>query len=125
MQETGAQNAVVGDVPDITELPQTKVSDQDLQNEKNMAKFSKTKEFKVLKEHIEMRIKFFQGHFPNGTSINGGMKQDGTPIPSPTSAEVADYWRVANLVIGEFQAILDAYENAKKVVDDAARAGIV
>ena len=114
MQETGAQNAITGDIADITELPVTQVSDQDLQNEKNMAKFSKTKEFRVLKEHIESRIKFFQTQMPDGTST----------IMQPVEDLIA-HWKVANLVIGEFQAILDAYENAKKVVDDAGRAGIV
>jgi hypothetical protein len=43
--DTGAQNAVIGDVADVTELPATKIQDEDLQNEKNLAKFSKTKEF--------------------------------------------------------------------------------
>ena len=114
MADTGAQNVVVGDVSEVTELPVTKVSDQDLQNEKNMARFSKTKEFKVLKEHIEGRIKFFQTQMPDGTST----------IMQPTE-ELINHWKVANLVIGEFQAILDAYENAQKVVDDASRAGIV
>ncbi len=114
MQDTGAQNAVVGDVADISELPQTKVQDQDLQNEKNMAKFSKTKEFKLLKDHIEARIKFFQTQMP-----------DGTPTVTKPVEELVAHWKVANLVIGEFQAILDAYENAQNVVNDARRAGIV
>ena len=114
MQETGAQNAITGDIADITELPVTQVSDQDLQNEKNMAKFSKSKEFKVLKDHIESRIKFFQTQMP-----------DGTPTVTKPLEELVAHWKVANLVIGEFQAILDAYENAQKVVNDARRAGIV
>ncbi len=112
--DTGPQNVVLGDVGDAVELPVTKVSDQDLQNERNMARFSKTKEYKVLKEHIENRIKFFQLSLPNGK-----------PVVNAPYEQLVNDWKVANLVIGEFQAIIDAYENAQNVVNESRRAGIV
>lgn len=106
----GPQNAVVGE-SFATDLPQTEVSNQDLAIEKNMARFSRSKEFQVLKDHLEQRIKFFENHFPNGDPI--AAEKD---LP-----KLAQNWVVANLVIGEFKAVLDAYERANEAFKDAAK----
>lgn len=105
----GAQNAVVGDITDATELPQTQIKEEDLAPEKNMAKFSKSKEYQKLKEYLESRIEFFQTYLPDG---------------KPLTVENIDVnnWKVANLVIGEFKAVLQAYENAQEVVDNVNKA---
>lgn len=110
MADLGAQNAVVGE-SFATDLPQTEVDKQDLAMEKHMAKFSRSKEFLVLKEHLEGRIEFFKNHFPNGDPI----------AAEKDIASLAQNWVVANLVIGEFKAVLDAYERANEAVKDAAK----
>lgn len=110
MAELGAQNAVVGDSSPI-DLPETVVDNNELAREKQMAKFSKSKEYLILKEHLENRIEFFKTCYPNGDPIAG--EKDLTKL--------TQNWVVASLVIGEFRAILDAYENANEAVRDAAK----
>lgn len=99
----GAQNGIVGDDLGI-ELPEIKVPEQDLTAEKNMARFSKSEEFQKLKEHLEGRISFYQNFLPDGRAI-------GENIPSP------EQWVIANAIIGEFNAVLGAYEQAREAVD--------
>lgn len=106
----GPQNAVVGDSSPI-DLPETQVAEDELAREKQMAKFSKSKEYQILKEHLLQRIEFFKTRYPNGDPIAG--EKDLTKL--------TQNWIVANLVIGEFQAVLDAYENANEAVKNAAK----
>lgn len=103
----GAKNALIGE--DFgTDLPEMQVSEQDLAAEKDMARFSKSKEFKKLKEHLEERIKFYQTYLPDGRAL-------GSTIPT------ANDWVVANTVIGEFKAVLGAYEQAREAVENVQR----
>lgn len=108
--QPGAQHGLVGDTYG-TDLPKTQTQEQDLTSEKNMAKFSRTKEYGVLKDHLEARIKFFQTQLPDGRPL---LKNNTSPVTSTD-------WVVANLVIGEFKAIIDAYEQANQVVDRVRR----
>lgn len=103
---TGPKNAIIGE-ESFSELPKTVVPEQDLTAERNAAKFSRTKEFKLLKEHLESRIAFYQGSFPDGRAVNNGRM--------PTGEE----WAVANAIVGELKAIIAAYENAQEVVENA------
>lgn len=103
----GAQNAIVGD--DFgTELPEMQVPEQDLTAEKNMARFSRSEEFKKLKEHFDTRIKFYESYLPDGRSI---MENHPTP----------EQWVIANAIIGEFKAVLGVYEEAREAVDAVQR----
>lgn len=104
-----------------TELPETRVEEEQLVNEKNMARFSKSKEFKALKEYMEARIDFFQQYLPDGNSINGGLDATGKQVEHLDDATIASYWRAANLVIGEFRRVLDEYERASEVVKNATK----
>lgn len=88
-----------------TELPQTQVPEQDLADEKRKAKFSKTKEFQILKDHLESRIKYYQGFLPDGRSV----------LEAPVSVED---WKVANAIIAEMQAVIQAYEQAKETLKE-------
>lgn len=99
------QNGIIGDNLGI-DLPVTNVDDESLQIEKNMAKFSKTREFNKLKEHLESRIHFYENFLP-----------DGRPLASVDADKVGANWVIANAIIGEFKAVLQAYENAKVAVD--------
>ena len=94
-----ATNGIVGDSFG-TELPQSEVPQEGLLEEKRMAKFSRTKEFGVLKQHLEDRIEYYQTLLPGSLGAEPSMED----------------WRVANIVIGELRAIIAAYENAAEVV---------
>lgn len=109
---TGPTNAIVGDLDSPLDLPETQVKDEFLQEEKRLARYSKTKEFKRLKEYFEGRIKFFQTYLPNGDAIAA---QD--------PKEMVNQWVVANLIIGEFKNVLNTYENAKEVVSKSENEG--
>lgn len=96
-------SGIIGDAD--TTLPQTTVPEEELTNELNLAKFSKTKEYAKLKEHLESRIEFYQTFKPDGTLI------------ATEKIDLTD-WKIANTVIAEFQGILKVYENAREVVDE-------
>lgn len=102
----GPQNGIIGDSMGI-DLPQAQTQPEGLQEERAMARFSKTKEFKRLKNHLEERIAFFETTLPNGISPEGITK---------TNAQLGEDWRVANLVIAELRGIIAAYELAKEVL---------
>lgn len=99
-----SQNSIIGDNYGI-DLPSVDVDKDELDEEKRMARFSKSKEFKKLKEIMEARISFYQKALP-----------DGRAITEVDTAERAQMWVVANAVIGEFKMILAAYEDANEVV---------
>ena len=97
-------NGIIGDAYG-TELPQTQMPEELLVEEKAMARFSKSKEFAHLKKHIEDRIRYYQAFLPNGKTVVEGA--------------TAEDWRVANVIIGEFQAVIDAYERAREIVNES------
>lgn len=102
-----SEHGIIGDDFGI-DLPQSKVEQADLDEEKKMARFSKTDEFKRIKDYAESRILFYQSMLP-----------DGRPLSSVDPEQMGANWTAANLVIGEFKQLLGAYENANEVVKDA------
>ena len=102
----GPANGIIGDAMG-TELPQAVLPEKDLQEERAMARFSKTKEFKRLKVHLEERIKFFESQLPSTVLPEQSEK---------TNAQLGEDWRIANLVIAELRGIISAYELAKDIV---------
>lgn len=102
-----SQNGIMGDENFGLDLPQTEAVD-DFAAEKRMVKFSKTKEFKQLQEHIEGRILFYQTYLPDGRAL--------TVVPQD---ERGAMWVVSNAVIGELKALLLAYEQAAETVKNA------
>jgi len=108
----GAQNGIVGDAALPTELPQTQVPQEDLSRERNMAKFSKTEEYKALKAAIESRISFYQQFVP------GGQAGD-VAVQSLPNDERGWRWLAADNIIMEFRSILDAYEQAAEAVKNS------
>jgi hypothetical protein len=101
-----AQNGIIGDNYGI-DLPEIEPDKAYLDEEKQMARFSKSKEFKKLKEIMQSRIDFYQQALP-----------DGRPITAVDAAERANLWLNANCVIGEFNLVLNAYEQANEAVKD-------
>lgn len=104
---SGPQNAVMGDDSFGTELPQTVVPEEALNTETNMAKFSQSKEYQVLKAHIDSRIEYYQSFLPGNIAPEG-----------VTDNERGKYWAIANILIGEFRAITSSYEQAASIVKD-------
>jgi hypothetical protein len=104
VKNTGAQNAITDDNFG-TELPTTQIDEIALAGERSMARFSKTKEYKALKDYMETRIEFFQKYLPTGAPLTVGN------LPHANKD-----WIVANTVIGEFKNVLQAYENAAEAV---------
>lgn len=86
-------------------LPVSKVDEESKSREKQMAAFTEKPEWKLLKEHLEARKKFYQLCLPNGTPI--------TDIPME---EVAYRWSAANVIIQEIDAIISTYEEVAKSV---------
>jgi len=97
-------NGIIGDNYGM-DLPLSQVDEDSLNDEKKMAKFTKTAEFKRMKQYAEGRIKFYQDFLPNGKEV------DALVTPSD--------WALANTVIREFNMLLGAYDNANEVVRNA------
>lgn len=104
-----SQNAIIGEAYG-TDLPETSVPKDELDNERNLAKFSKTKEFQRLKQHLEDRIEYYQGFLP-----------DGRPIDSVTKGDREGSWVIANAIIGELKFIINRYEAAQEVIKNVGK----
>lgn len=102
----GPNNVLMGDAMTI-DLPQATPDETGLNEERNLAAYSKTAEFKRIQAHCEERIAFYQTHLPNGLEV--GLDY----IPS------TEDWRVANRIIGEFKLLMNIYETATEAVEDA------
>ena len=100
-----AKNEVIQGDSFGTDLPKTQISEDLLTQEKNLAKYSRSREFQALKEYLEARIKFFAEFLPDGKEVRW-----------EASAEMGLKWIVANNVINEFKAVLNRYEQAAEVV---------
>lgn len=102
-----ADNGLMGDMLTGIDLPEAELDQESLVEEKKMAKYSKTKEFKRIQEHFEERTKFYQRYLP-----------DGRPVVAVSAKELGEMWLAANVIIAEFQQVISLYENAKAAVDE-------
>lgn len=100
-------NVLVGDTGMGIDLPEAKLDDKELVEEKKMAKYSKTAEFKRIQDHFEERKKFYQRYLP-----------DGRPVAAVPKKDLEAMWIAANVIIAEFEQVMNMYENAKAVVDE-------
>jgi hypothetical protein len=105
-----SEYGIVGDA-NVTDLPETSVDNEQLVEEKKMAKYSKTAEFKQIKDYMEARIEFWKLRQPNGTPM----------VAKQVTQDMVNDWVVANHIIAEFQAFLSEFENASKAVEDVQR----
>lgn len=108
----GPQNVPISDTNFGTDLPETDQSSQDLSAEINMAKFSKTKEFKKLKEVIEARIVFHQQYMPGG-------RGETIAFRDLNNEERGYRCLAADLVIAELRSLISAYEEAEQIIKQA------
>jgi hypothetical protein len=107
-------NEVIQGDSSPTELPRTQVSEELLIQEKNRAKYSKSKEFKDIREYWEARKEFFKTYTPGGAEIRFQVPND----------DIAQMWLLANNMINEIDVFLSTYVNAAEVVkkvDDVRR----
>lgn len=101
----GAQNALVGDDGYGLDLPETQVSEEALNAEKEMAQYANSKDFAAIKEHLEGRIAYYQRYLPGNV-----------PAENIPEDERGKYWAAACIVIDEFNAILASYAQASEVI---------
>lgn len=119
MPPNGPRHAIMGN--DATDygmgIPQTDQITTDITRESNMARFSKSAEFKALKKTIETRIAYHKQYSP-------GSKGETAFRDMPNNERG---WRslAADLVIEELNLIINAYETANKVVEDVKKAETV
>lgn len=106
----GAQNGIMGDADFEFNVPQTEVNDDDLLEIQKAAKFSKTREYKRLKDHMEERIAFYQQFLP-----------DGRALTETDPANRDSMWVASNAIIGELRGVMAVYEQADEVLKEAAR----
>lgn len=106
----GPQNGIVGNDANPTELPQTEVDDSQLKEMQKTAKFARSNEFKELKKHLLARIDFYQKYLPDGRAVGAQTADE----------NLSAMWVVANVVAGEFNSIINVYEQAIEYVKDAA-----
>lgn len=103
----GPQNGFIGQDSFPTEIPQTRVPDTDLSEYERKVKYSKSAEFKLLKDRLQARIDYLQIYLPGGQPV------------ADVAPEIAGaMWVGADLVIREYRAIINEYESAAQVIKD-------
>jgi len=107
---SGPQNAIVGDYDEPTQIPETQVDEDVLNESKKMARYSKSAEYKRLKEFLEARVSFYQNFLPDGRDIKEFQASEEI---------IALNWKIANAIIKEIKGILDAYAQAIEDVSNA------
>lgn len=103
----GPSNVIIGDQDSPVELPQTTVPYEAVAEVQNAAKYSKSAEFKKIKEHFAARVEFYKAYLPDGRAV-GTLSAD----------EAAGYWVAATVIIGELQNVISAYEQAAEAVKE-------
>lgn len=105
-----SEYGIIGDQEPI-DLPVTKVDDKVLNREQQMARFSKTKEFKALKEHLETRIENYRHTLPGGTEYNELLK-------TGDMRAIGEKTVISSTIIQELQGVIDAYERAANAIKE-------
>lgn len=103
----GAQNGIVGNDANFgLNLPDTaQQANADFAALQQAVKFSKTKEFKAWKDHLEERIKFYQTQLPGGQDLHAVEPE-----------KLGHFWLAADRIITELRAILSFYDKAAEAV---------
>lgn len=114
----GPQNVIMGNQGDPTAMSERQVDDSQFEELKKTARFSKSAEFKALKEYIQTRVEFYATYLPRG--------ENPAAEKELSNAQIGENWRVANLVNGELRQLLTIYETAADMVKDelARRAAV-
>ncbi len=113
---TGPSNATIGDRDEPTKLPETDVPEDLLEEERKLAQYSETAEFKRLKDFMEGRIKFYQRYLPSGEMVE--LDPKGNLQINPPRQDLTAHWIAACIVVKEFENILAEYERARETVNE-------
>lgn len=97
------QNSLIGDSFG-TDLPEMKTDDTGKKELANKAKYSRSKEYKELKEKADQRIAFYQKFLPSGQLVGTASRE-----------EMARKWELANLIIAEFEQLFSEHEGAEQL----------
>lgn len=100
-------NAIIGDATGF-DLPESRVDEKQLLEEKRLARFAHSKEFQELKAHFADRIAYYQSYMPGNI-----------PITEVKKEERDAYWVAAEVIINELRAVTTFYEATAEVVEDA------
>ena len=105
----GPNNGIMGDVSQGIDLPTAPdtARDEALRELNKKAKYSRSAEFKELKERMEERITYYQAYLP------GNM-----PVEGVNEEERGKYWLVADIVIKELRMVMEQYESAEQILKD-------
>ncbi len=98
----------LGVIDEGNNVPEPVLPEEELVFEKKLAKFAKSDNFKILKEHLESRKRFYQRFLPGGMAI-----------ADATNEERGWRWLAANTIIEELDTIIFTYESAAEAVRDA------
>lgn len=104
----GPQNGLIGDEDFGMSMPQSDISPDALKEVEHAVKFSKSREYKQLKGHMENRIAYYQSYLP-----------DGRPVATVPTKELESMWVAANVIIGELKQIIAVYEQANDALKEA------
>lgn len=99
------QNGIIGDITGA-DLPEMVIDEKELTDEKKMARYSKTAEFKRIQEWCQLKIAQHQSYLPGNI-----------PITAISDEERGKYWAVADMVITDLTELMNMYEIAAEVVD--------
>ncbi len=99
-------NGIIGDESGI-ELPQAPVDETAINELRAKAKYSRSKEYKELREKAQIRIDFYKTFLP-----------DGRPIATANKVERAEAWGFANLLIAEFEQLFGENDNAEQLLKE-------
>lgn len=108
----GGTTSPLGDIPEST----AQLSDESLTSARRLAAFTRTQEFKDLKEVLEAKIDRWKDYIPGAsTEILAG---DAVPMSQLGNAERGSRWLAADAVINELRGIINIYEQAAGLVED-------
>lgn len=100
------KNAIIGDSTGV-ELPVQAHDNTAVQELQRKAKYSRSKEYKLLKEKADERIEFYKRFLPSGQLVG-----------TTSKAELAGRWELANILIAEFEQLFGEYENAEALLKE-------
>lgn len=100
-----------GILGDDTTAPTINELEVQQSREKQLARFSKSKEYQALKAHLESRIAYYANFLPGGAMYADLLAQS-------NFAEIGEKTVVSQSIITEFRAVIDVYENAAEAVKD-------
>ncbi len=109
------QRGIIGDLDQI-DLPMVNNDPQLLEEEQRKARFSKTKEFKELKDQIDRKIEFYSAYLPGGVSYEA-------LLAVKDFEEIGKMTVLSSTIIGEFRQLIQTYETANEAVKEAAKNG--